>query len=376
MNMADPLHLRFSLQRGEFHLSADLDVGPGEILGLIGPNGAGKSSLLGAITGDLRITSGEISAGRSVLARRVSGVPEIHLPKPRRSIAHLSQRPRLFPHLTARDNVSFGPRSRGVHRQRANHIAEDWIARVGLGGREHARPLELSGGQQQRIAIARTLAAAPSAVLLDEPFAALDVESAFAIRSLVGAELRALNVPVILVSHDPVDLLALADRVAVLESGVLQQLGPISEVLGSPATPFSARFAGRVLLEGVATGQNTLRLEDGPMTELRGIGTLPGENTPARATYDPRAVRIIPADGIPQRSAEFRDGHYRWVDRISRITPTSSGIAITGARWPRFTAEMPLSAAVTEHLQVGLLIAFELGITGVRFVPVPTPSMQ
>src|SRR5690606_31430080 len=220
--------------------------------------------------------------------------------------------------------------ARGAARTEAHAAARDWIARVGLAGRERARPHELSGGQQQRIAIARTLAASPSALLLDEPFAALDVERAADIRSLVSAQLRELGVPTILVSHDPVDLLALADRVAVLESGTVQQLDLVGEVLGAPATPFSARFAGRVLLEGVSSETQTLQLPDSPMAELRGVGSLPSAGVWARATYDPRSVRVAPAAENGERGGELREGHYSWVDRVARVAPTHSGIVVTG----------------------------------------------
>lgn len=371
----DELCLDISLVRGSFSLYAQLRVGPGEILGIIGPNGAGKSSLIGAIAGNHHLAFGEVSIGDRVISRtNASPGQHLHLPRAERDVAHLDQRARLFPHLNARENVAFGPRSRGIRREEAHEHADAWLARVGLEGRGDARTHELSGGQLQRVAIARALAAAPTAVLLDEPFAALDIESAVGIRALVLAELRRLSVPVILVTHDPVDLIMLADRVAVLEGGRVQQVGTVSEVLGAPATPFTAHFAGRVLVYGVASSEGTLLLENAPMPELRGAGALPPVGAPACATYSPQALRVAPVQARTATVARLEGDNYRWVDRIARITPTHSALTVTGETWPEYPADVPLTTAISDHLTEGMYVEFSLSCGDVRFATATTSA--
>ena len=379
-----PLRLEFALSRGEFRLEAAVTVEPGEILGVIGPNGAGKSSLLGAIAGAHRLTRGVIHLADRELAR-TDLARAVHLTRGERRIAHLDQRSRLFPHLSARENVAFGPRSRGASRATARAHADIWLERVGLAGRGSSRSHQFSGGEQQRIALARSLAAAPDAVLLDEPFAALDIESTVAIRALVLTELRALGVPVVLVTHDPVDLLALADRVAVIERGQIRQVGTVEEVFSAPATPFSAHFTGRVLLEGVAAGPHAMLLVDAPMERLVGRGNLTGIGTPAHATYDPSALQVVPITDPPHRSTlnvsrgQSDAGWYHWIDRIAHLTPSPSGLAVSGERWPRFTAHVSLAQAAADHLRVGMLGEFHLDAREVRLTapaaggPAPVP---
>jgi molybdate transport system ATP-binding protein len=273
--IAGALRCRIEVARGDFRLDARFEVSPGEIVAVIGPNGAGKSTLLGAVAGTLPLSAGRVELGGRTLSRREPGSPTTLLPRSARRVGHLDQRARLFPHLDAAANIAFGPRSQRVPRTRAVRVAHDWLERVGLAGRGSAREDELSGGQQQRVAIARTLAADPGALLLDEPFAALDVSSAQDLRRLVADEIRRLGVPALLVTHDPVDLIALADRVLVLEGGRIAQSGAVAEVLSAPATGFAAEFAGRVLVAGVASTGGSLRLEGAPVDRIRGSGPLP-----------------------------------------------------------------------------------------------------
>jgi molybdate transport system ATP-binding protein len=360
------LRAEIVLHRGSFTLDAAIDVEPGEVLGVIGPNGAGKTSLLDAIAGGLSLSTGVVRIGSRELARATIGARGVHLPRAQRRIGYLDQRARLFPHLSARENIAFGPRAHGARRDTAHRLADEWLVRVGLEGRGNALAHELSGGQQQRVAIARIFAAAPALMLLDEPFAALDAASAGTIRGLIAAELARLRLPAIMVTHDAVDLLALADRVSVLEHGRVVQFGAVAEVLGAPQTYFAASFAGRVLVSGTASNAKTLRLANGPLTELRGHGKLPSEGTPAVASFEPTAVQLS-KDG---RSLT-ESGSQCWRDTVGELTVTGNGLRITGGTWAGSVAEIPLSLALTLNLEPGAPLFFTLPESAVRFAPAP-----
>lgn len=182
-------------------VEAEFSVANGETVALTGPNGAGKSTLLGMIAGTVPVSSGSISVG---------GVDVTGLPPHRRRVTLLAQDPLLFPHLTALDNVAFGPQARGSARSEARATALGWLEAVGLADLAQRKPRELSGGQAQRVAVARALAIRPDVVLLDEPLRALDVDVAPAVRELLRSVLA--DVTTILVSHDPEDVRVLADR--------------------------------------------------------------------------------------------------------------------------------------------------------------------
>src|SRR5690606_18590494 len=159
---------------------------------------------------------------------------------------------RLFPHMSARDNVAFGLRARGVARPVAAREADAWLERVGLGGWGGRRPSELSGGQQQRVALARALATHPRLLPLAEPLTALDAETAGDVRGLLHEQLTAVRATAIVVTHDAVDAAALARRLLVVEGGTVVQEGPVQRVLAAPATRFAAAVSGLNRLVGVA----------------------------------------------------------------------------------------------------------------------------
>ncbi|WP_255955263.1 MULTISPECIES: ABC transporter ATP-binding protein [Aeromicrobium] len=263
-------------------MALEIDVADGETLAVLGPNGAGKSTLLATIAGLWRPADGHVMAGERVLA--ATGV---WVPPHRRSVALLGQAPRLFPHLTVRENVAFGPRSRGL--ADATVRGDAWLDRVGGSALADRRPRELSGGQAQRVAIARALAVEPDVVLLDEPLAALDVEAVPALRRLLRMVLE--DTTTVLVTHDPLDALSLADRAVVVESGRIVHEGPTREVLLHPRSAFGAALAGVNLVEGVATSADRLRAADG--RELTGIAVTPlAVGARATATFAPTAVAV------------------------------------------------------------------------------------
>jgi molybdate transport system ATP-binding protein len=213
---------------------AVLTAEPGEVLAVIGPNGAGKSSLLGAVAG-LVPSEGSV---------RMAGRELTRLPVRERGVGVVFQERLLFPHLSALDNVAFGPRSRGRSRGEARGVAKEWLERLGIGDLAHRRPKELSGGQAQRVAIARALAQDPDVLLLDEPFAGLDVGVAAALRIELSRHLASYDGVTLLVTHEAIDALTLADRVLVVDDGEVAQLGTPAEVAARPRTEHVARLVG------------------------------------------------------------------------------------------------------------------------------------
>ncbi|MEQ6902502.1 ATP-binding cassette domain-containing protein [Nocardioides sp. YIM 152588] len=215
-------------------LDLAFDVPRGAVIAVVGPNGAGKSTLVQALAGLQPATGSALIDGTDLLA----------LPPQRRRVGLVFQDRRLFPHLSARENVAFGPRSRGVPRAEARAAAQDWLDRLGVGDLAERRPGELSGGQAQRVAIARALACEPELLLLDEPFVGLDVGVAAALRIELAQHLADFGGTTFLVTHDALDALTLADHVLVLDHGRLEQAGPPAEVAARPLTEHAARMVG------------------------------------------------------------------------------------------------------------------------------------
>jgi len=236
---------------GQFDLSVALDVADGETVAVLGPNGAGKSTLLRALAGLAPIDAGSIRIDDAVMddpAANTFVVPD------RRGVGMVFQDYLLFPHLTVLENVAFGLRSRGVARAEARRRAHEWLARVGLGDRAGAKPRLLSGGQQQRVALARALVTEPRLVLLDEPLAALDVGTRTELRRDLRAHLATFGGARVLVTHELLDAVALADRLVVLDGGRVAQSGPVSEVTDRPRSRYVADLVGVNLLRGVGRG--------------------------------------------------------------------------------------------------------------------------
>ncbi|MER3390641.1 MAG: ATP-binding cassette domain-containing protein [Microcella sp.] len=227
------------VNRGGFVLDVSLAVRAGHPLALIGPNGAGKSTALLAIAGALALDGGHVRLGDRVLADTAEGIDR---PAADRRVGVVFQGYALFPHLTVRENIAFGPRAQGRGRAAARRAAEEWIARMGLTELAERVPGQLSGGQAQKVALARSLAADPAALVLDEPLSALDVEVRAAVRADLSAHIRAFGGATIVVAHDRDDVAALADRVLALEGGRVVQRGTLAELAAAPATEFVRRF--------------------------------------------------------------------------------------------------------------------------------------
>ena len=308
-------------------------VASGEVLAVVGPNGAGKSTLLRGLAGLVPLSDGTVRLAGRTLEDAAAG---IRVPPDVRRVGVLLQDPLLFPHLTAVDNVAFGIRMQGVRRREARAQARTWLDRVGL--RQHAasRPADLSGGQAQRVGLARALAVAPRMLLLDEPLAALDVDARLHVRRLLHTHLDAFDGPVILVTHEPVEAVALADRLAVMEAGRLVQTGPVSEVARRPRSAWAARLVGLNLFHGRAR-DGVVALDEGGR-ELTAAEPVTGE---VFAVVHPRAVAVHRdrPSGSPRNvwrgrvvGMDLHGDHVRvqvgdggWPGIVAEITPAAVG---------------------------------------------------
>lgn len=345
------LDLRVVVEHAAFRLDVALSASPGEILAIMGPSGAGKSTLLSAITGLARLREGSV---------RIDGVDAVGLPPNRRGVVLLGQEPRLFPHMSARDNVAFGLRAHGQGRERARRAAEEWLGRVGLEGFGARRPAELSGGQQQRVALARALATSPRLLLLDEPLTSLDPETAGEIRALVAAQVRTSGVTTLIVSHDAVDAASLADRLLILENGRVTQAGLVREVLTIPATAFGAVIAGTNRLPGRADGG---RWRSGGAVLAPG-GPLPvAEGAPLIAFVRPAAVRIDPASSSADPGSAGT-----WIARIVRLEQTPAGARVHLAE-PALAVDIPTEVIAEQWLDAGAEVRVTVPAAQVRFAP-------
>ncbi|MBL8928548.1 MAG: ABC transporter ATP-binding protein [Kineosporiaceae bacterium] len=274
-----------SVVRGALTVRARLDVKPGEILAVLGPNGAGKTTLLRAFSGLLAIDAGTISVGTSVWDDPGRG---IFVPPTERRVGVVFQDYRLFPHLSVVDNVAFAARSRGAPRRQAREHAAGVLERLGIASLAGYRPRRLSGGQAQRVALARALASDPALLLLDEPLAALDVRTRLEIRGELRRYLAAFHGPSVLVTHDPLEAMIIADRILVLEEGEVVQQGTPAEVARRPATDYVAHLVGLNLYRGTLADRTTRRIDLDDGSSLYAAGADP---------QDPAGGRLLPMVG-------------------------------------------------------------------------------
>lgn len=351
------LHAEIELTRGAFDLDVAFDVPAGTVLAILGPNGSGKSSVLGCLSGLLRPRRAAITLG----GRALHGLPAHD-----RGVGLVSQDPLLFPHLSVVDNVAFSPRSKGAGRARAREIARYWLERVDAAEFADRRPAQLSGGQAQRVAVARALAGDPGLLLLDEPLAALDIDAAPAIRGLLRRVLGGANTrATVLVTHDPLDALALADHVLVMVGGRAVERGTAREVLAAPRTPFTARIAGLNLVAGVAIGEG-LRTGDGRLVAgMLAPDTEAGK--PAVAVFAPSAVSVYPAGddrpGSPRNTVTAVVGTLEPHGPVVRLRTTGEG-------WPAgLSADLTPAAVADLALEPGTVVRLSIKATTVTVHP-------
>jgi molybdate transport system ATP-binding protein len=338
---ADPmLDAHLVVDRGTFRLDARLRIAAGEVVALLGPNGAGKTTALRTLAGLTALSAGHIDLAGAVLDdpdQRVFTPPE------RRPIGVVFQDYLLFPHLSALDNVAFGPRRRGHDRRAARTQAAAWLARVGL--TEHARrkPRQLSGGQAQRVALARALAISPALLLLDEPLAALDARTRLETRAELHRHLADHPGATLLVTHDPLDALVLADRLIIIEDGHIVQEGDAATITAQPRTDYVARLVGLNLYRGRAAG-HTVRI--GTDFALTTADRLDGD---AFVAFPPAAVALHPhrPDGSPRNT---------WAATITGIQRHGDNLRIQLTGPVLVAADVTPAAAAHLHLAPGQVV--------------------
>jgi molybdate transport system ATP-binding protein len=260
------LDVDVTVLRGEFQVRASLAAEPGETVALLGPNGAGKSTLVGALAGLVPPVTGRIAVNGEVLDDPASGV---HAAPEQRRVGVVFQDRLLFPHLSAVENVAFPLRARGIRRDPARHRAAELLDRLGVAHRAGALPGALSGGEAQRVALARALVGEPRLLLLDEPLSALDVRARAEIRGLLRTVLAGFPGVRVLVTHDPVEAMTLADRLVLMEEGRVTQAGTPAQIRDAPRTPYAAELVGLNLFAGplvrLRDGAGQLQTPDGPV---------------------------------------------------------------------------------------------------------------
>lgn len=285
-----------------------LEIPAGRVLAVMGHNGAGKSTLAGLIAGWLRLDSGELHLGE----RLVDG-PRSFVDARRRGVVLLGQDPHVFCHMSVLDNVAFPLRCRGLSRRRARQAAAGQLAAVGCASLSGRRGSQLSGGQAARVALARALALEPAVLVLDEPTAALDVEASSQVTRVLATRLASSGTTTVLVTHDVLEALELADTMIVLDHGRLVESGEPAQLLASPASAFTARLAGLNIVDGpLLVGDDGL---PGVAVGTRRLAAaqLPGPDQPvvgsrAAMVFAPEAVslHVDPPSGSPRTALPGR----------------------------------------------------------------------
>ncbi|TFB77249.1 ABC transporter ATP-binding protein [Cryobacterium glaciale] len=338
------LEANLQLTRGSFSLDLRLTLARGEVLALLGPNGSGKSTVLDLLAGLAIPSRGIVALDGAVLT-----APGRFVAPEKRAIGLLGQEPLLFPHLTARANVAFALRvgEARLNAAAARAAADRWLDRVGLNGLGGSVPGALSGGQQQRVALARALAAGPRVLLLDEPMAALDAETAPFMRQLIREQLADTGTSAIIVTHDIVDAVVLADRVAVLHDGALIDEGTTAAVLAAPRNPFVAALAGVNLVVGTVQ-KGAIVAPDGRTFSVRPADAADLDATgPAAAVFRPASVVVQTEQ---PRHASPRNV---WSARVTGIEPGSGGVRLRTSGDPEIIAELTPAAVADLGLQLG-----------------------
>ncbi|HTJ76318.1 MAG TPA: ABC transporter ATP-binding protein [Acidimicrobiales bacterium] len=337
-----------------FSLDVELTIDAGRTAAVIGANGAGKTTLVRALAGLRPLSSGRIDLDGAVLDEPATAT---YIPPERRSVGVVFQDDLLFPHLSALDNVAFGLRRGGRRRADARRSAAAWLERVGLAGRERARPDQLSGGQAQRVALARALALNPALLLLDEPLAALDATTRNETRRELRRHLATFPGVRILITHDPVDAAALADHIVVLDRGRVAQVGSPGEVTARPRSRWVAELIGTNLFSGAAAGGRVA---------LDGGGALTiADRSPAGRVFavaHPRAVSV-------HRHRPEGSARNTWPGRIATVEPLGDRLRVRIEGVPAIVAEVTASAATEIGLVPGSDVWVAVKATEIEVYP-------
>jgi molybdate transport system ATP-binding protein len=353
------LHADLHTRRGAFELAAALDAASGQTVAVVGPNGAGKTTLVQALAGLLRLDAGEVVLDGQVLERPADS---LRLSPQARSIGVVFQDQLLFPALSVQDNVAFGLRARGSDTADARRAAGVWLERFGLAELALRYPHQLSGGQAQRVALARALAVRPRLLILDEPLAALDVDARRDVRRLMASALADHHGVRLLITHDPLDALTLADTVVVLEGGHVAQSGSPDSIRGHPRTPYAAAFVGLNCVAG--------RLERGADGDIVRVGTAAlrvaggdvSDGAEVLATIHPRAILL----SLTPPATSARNV---LLGRITAIDHLDDRARIQLATDPPLTAEVTTQALAALGLTEGELVWALIKATEITVAP-------
>ncbi|MFE2284322.1 ABC transporter permease [Streptomyces sp. NPDC059443] len=304
-----------------------LDAEPGTTIAVVGENGAGKTTLLRALLGLTPRAHAELRLGDTDVTA---------LPPHKRQVAWVPQDGALFPHLSALANTAYGLRARRVPRARARAEAQAWLDRLGVGHLAHRKPAQLSGGQAQRVALARALAARPRLLLLDEPLAALDQTTRAHVRHTLRTHLAGFGGVCLIVTHDPVEAVSLADRVLVLADGRTLQDAPPSEVTRHPRSPWVARMLGRNAWPGTASADGLALAGGGRLVVAEALP----EGAQALAIIAPEAVSV-------HRDRPGGSPRNVWPGTVREITSVGSRLRVLvgSAQAPDLVAEITPEAA-------------------------------
>ena len=339
---------------GSLELDVELEVRPGELVALLGPNGAGKSTILRTLAGLLPLDAGSIAIDGKVVDDPAA---DVFVEPEDRPIGVVFQNYLLFEHMSVLENVAYGLRARGAARGAARATARQWLDRVGLIDYADQRPRSLSGGQAQRVAVARALATSPGLLLLDEPLAALDVGTRVAVRRDRRRHLASFDGMRLLVTHDPVDAYALADRVAIVEQGRIVQAGSLSEITARPRSRYVADLVGVNLVSGTVHA-GTLTTDTGAVVVVADAAA-----GPALAVVRPHSITLTRAAPSGTSARNTWPGVVTDIDRLG----DRARVSIDGAL--ALTAEITVAALHELDLRPGDEVHATVKATDIEVAP-------
>ena len=351
------LHADVALAVGELDLRARVEAGNGHCLAMTGPSGAGKTTILKLIAGLATADHGHIACGEEVWWDTEHAIDR---PPEQRRCGYVSQDYALFPHLSAWRNVAYGLHE--MPRRERRRVALEMLERFGLARRVDARPRTLSGGERQRVALARALVREPSALLLDEPLAALDARNRASAAHEIAAVVRETDVPTVLVTHEFADAALLGDEVAVIDHGSIIQRGTASDLAAEPRSAFVANLTGAVVLNGTAH-----RAADG-LTSVALDGG--GEVSATAPMIGPVAVSIYPWEIViePPTAPAVGSAQNHLLAEVTSITVVGNRVRVGLQASQPFVAEITQAAARSLRLAVGSQVSASWKATATRLI--------